>query len=461
MTFRAKLTLCVTLLLALSFCLGGNLLMAASYSSALGRERDNALFSFELTRYTVSSAGSALNTESMVEVLRAIRTPQNTALLLTQQGLELFSTGGGDRFDRRLLEACTETELAVSESVSADGARQLQISGALPGEGGFVLSGLYPMSEATQALHEQQRIYRLTFVITLALGFVLTLFMMRWLVRPLRALSRSARRIANGDLAFRADESGGDEFARLARDFNRMADELSRRMEEIERAVQRQEAFTGAFAHEMKTPMTSIIGYSDLIRSQSLSPEERDMAANYIYSEARRLEKLSGKLLELLVLRRRDFPLRPCSIASLVRATVAELAFYRKKYGVTFSCSVQEGVRRAEHDLLKTLLVNLIDNGRKAMTDGGEIAIVQRLTPEGFTLSVTDHGCGMAPEELSKITDAFYRVDKSRSLALGGAGLGLSICSEIAAIHGGTLHFDSAPGRGTTVTMTAEGGEEA
>jgi signal transduction histidine kinase len=91
------------------------------------------------------------------------------------------------------------------------------------------------------------------------------------------------------------------------------------------------------------------------------------------------------------------------------------------------------------------------------MPDGGEITVVQSLTEKGFSICITDTGCGMAPEELTKITDAFYRVDKSRSRAQGGVGLGLAICQEIAALHGGTLSFESKPGSGTSVMLNAGG----
>ena len=128
-----------------------------------------------------------------------------------------------------------------------------------------------------------------------------------------------------------------------------------------------------------------------------------------------------------------------------------------KKQKIAISGTGQAGTRLAEPDLLKTLVMNLIDNARKAMPDGGEITVRQTLTEHGFTISITDTGCGMAPEELSKITEAFYRVDKSRSRAQGGVGLGLAICQEIAALHGGILSFESKPGSGTSVTLNAGG----
>ena len=277
------------------------------------------------------------------------------------------------------------------------------------------------------------------------------------MTRPLNALSAASKRIADGALDYRADESGGDEFAALARDFNHMADELSAKISDLTAAMQRQEEFTGAFAHEMKTPMTSIIGYADMLRSRTLRETDRRTAANYIFTESKRLEQLSVKLLDLLVLRRRDFPLHETDISRLTADVVRGMAPMLKKQKIVISGTGQAGVRLAEPDLLKTLVMNLIDNARKAMPGGGEITVQQALTKRGFTICIMDTGCGIAPEELSKITEAFYRVDKSRSRAQGGVGLGLAISQEIAALHGGTLSFKSKPGRGTSVTLNAGG----
>lgn len=457
MLFRTKLTACVLALVALSVCLGGDLLIYASFSTALQRERDNALAAYELTRYTVASAGTAADPTGMIEVMRHIQTGNGAVLRLRQAGKELFSIGQSSWFDDTLSDSCSETELAV-KAIQSENGRNLQITGMLPGGGGqLMLDVLYPVNEVYQSLHDQQRIYRIVFLGTVVLAALVTAAMMHWLTRPLAALSDASRRIAGGELDFRADDSGRDEFAAVAKDFNHMADELDDRMEELRQSVRRQEAFTGAFAHEMKTPMTAIIGYADMIRSQPLEEQELHTAANYIYSEGRRLEKLSGKLLELLVLQRRDFPLKPCDLSELICETESELAFYKEKYHITLHCAWQKGQRLAERDLLKTLLLNLIDNGRKAMPQGGVIAVTQTLTDDGFVISVADHGCGMEEKELARITEAFYRVDKSRSRALGGAGLGLAICNEIAAVHGGELTFASTPGEGTMATLTVRG----
>ena len=111
-----------------------------------------------------------------------------------------------------------------------------------------------------------------------------------------------------------------------------------------------------------------------------------------------------------------------------------------------------------EPDLVKSLLVNLLDNARKSMDGGGNIYVVSEMLPDGCRIRVLDTGRGIPQEEIAHITEAFYRVDKSRSRAQGGVGLGLSLCSEIVQLHNGTMSFASRVGNGTCVTVELKGG---
>lgn len=460
-SFRTRLFLSILLLVTITFSLGGNLLLYASFSNARSRELENAVNSFRLTQYTAAVAGLNSNDVQISKVTNALRQMHlnsGSALRLRVDGDTVYcSTQPEDRFIDPA-DTADDTHLITTVLTDPQGAHVLQITGNLPLQNLSVeLDGLYPIEPAYEALHTHQHLYREAFCVTILLGALLALLLSHFLTRPLSALSAASKRIADGELDYRAEESGGDEFAALAGDFNHMADELAAKIADLTAAMQRQEEFTGAFAHEMKTPMTSIIGYADMLRSRTLGESDRRTAANYIFTESKRLEQLSVKLLDLLVLRRRDFPLKETDVSRLTAEVVRGMAPMLKKQKIIISGTGQAGLRSAEPDLLKTLVMNLIDNARKSMPDGGEITVVQRLTENGFSICITDTGCGMAPEELSKITDAFYRVDKSRSRAQGGVGLGLAICQEIAALHGGTLSFESKHGSGTSVMLNAGG----
>ena len=212
------------------------------------------------------------------------------------------------------------------------------------------------------------------------------------------------------------------------------------------------------FSHEMKTPMTSIIGYADLLRSQVLTPDEQMDAANYIFSEGKRLEALGLKLLDMLSLDQSKLQLVPAHPADLVAGLLEHLKRLYAQKGIALQYRTEEGVCYLEPDLFKTLLVNLMDNARKALDSGGNIYVWQEMLPDGCRVRVLDNGRGIPPEALAHLTEAFYRVDKSRSRAQGGAGLGLSLCNEIVQLHGGTMQFESRVGNGTVVTVELKGG---
>ncbi len=312
----------------------------------------------------------------------------------------------------------------------------------------------------------RETIYRRWMTVILLLELPVCYLMTVWLLRPLGRLSRAARRIAGGELEARARMGSRDEVGLLARDFNRMADHLQQQFTELQETARRQEDFIGSFAHELKTPLTSMIGYADMLRSREMTEEERFEAANYIFKEGKRLEALSLKLLDLLVLRHEELKKRQVSAVWLAEELRGILEPALAEYGIRLKLSVKEDRIELEPDLMKTVLLNLMDNGRKAMESVPNqeekwLCLLGRPEQEGYALYVRDTGKGIPAEELSRITEAFYMVDKSRARKQGGAGLGLSICAEIVKRHGGTLTFQSQEGRGTLVRVWLPGKEES
>ena len=268
-----------------------------------------------------------------------------------------------------------------------------------------------------------------TIILLLASGAVI-FAVTRWLVSPIKKLSKATKGVADGHLIVPVVVSSEDEIGQLTKDFNTMTERLSTTMKELHEAVERQEVFVGNFAHELKTPLTSIIGYGDMLRSKRLNEEEVIGYSNLIVEEGRRLEAMSMKLLELIVLKKQDF----------------------KMYWVTAETFFQGIV-----DLMKTVCLNLLDNARKAVGQNGKVYLRGKVLATGYQFVVKDNGCGIAATELSKIKEAFYMVDKSRSRSAGGAGLGLAICEQIIELHHASINFESVLGQGTTVTVVLEG----
>ncbi len=286
-------------------------------------------------------------------------------------------------------------------------------------------------------------------VVVTVLVFVVT----HMLTRSIASLSQITRRFANGDYEVRAAEKGGDEIAQLACDFNDMADTISDKIDELAMQAKRQEDFTASFAHELKTPLTSIIGYADMLRTMECTKEEMLEAVNYIFHQGKRLESLSFKLLELIVTDRQEYAFRPLSLTKLVDEAIQITEIRRREKLILLNKDYEEMLVEGEKDLLISVFTNLLDNAAKAVEPGDVIQIRGRQYGEQYLFCVIDNGCGMEQQDISRITEAFYMVDKSRARKEGGAGLGMTLTSRILGIHKIRWKIFSIPGKGTAVAL--------
>ena len=304
-----------------------------------------------------------------------------------------------------------------------------------------------------QTRQRQLSIYRWVTLALFLVYSVISFWLAKFLVRPIRSISRTASRIADGNLEYRIRLKTQDEFGEMVYNFNRMADSLAGKIEELEDAARRQEEFVGNFTHELKTPLTSIIGYADLMRSDESISELNLMCANYIFQEGKRLESLSFRLLDLIVLKKQEVQLKNVSVIPLLKSIHATVLPILTKEHIQITMKAQKGRVMAEPELMKTVIMNLIDNARKAMSGKGEIALWGTREEKFYVITVQDNGKGIPREQIDKITEAFYMVDKSRSREQGGAGLGLAICAQIVQLHEGSMKFESEEGKGTKVTL--------
>ena len=230
-------------------------------------------------------------------------------------------------------------------------------------------------------------------------------------------------------------------------------------MDKLQEALNRQEIFVGNFAHELKTPLTSMIGYGDMLRSKKLSEEQIISYSDLIVQEGKRLEVMSMKLMELIVLKKQDFEMVETNIVDFFDEIKAIVAPIMRNSKIDFKVSVEHDVVLIENDLMKTVCLNLLDNARKAVIDNGIIEFMGVKDIDGYRIVIKDNGCGIDAKEIDKIKEAFYMVDKSRSRSAGGAGLGLAICEQIIKLHHGKMIIESIKNQGTIVTVLLKGGE--
>ncbi len=304
-------------------------------------------------------------------------------------------------------------------------------------------------------LRSEQITYVKNMSILCALAVAGVLLVMVWLLLwPLHRINTNMRRIARGNYSKRLAVRGGGEVAELARTMNTMADAVEKNVSDLEQVAEERKTFIANLAHEMKTPLTSIMGFADILRvKRVVSDGERQEYANVIVEETKRLRALSGKLMELISVGGMQPDCREVSLRELLQEVHFALQPVLAGREISLLWSAPDVSIQADSELFKSLLYNLIDNGSKASRPGQTVIIESGYREGRLFLSVIDHGMGIPPKELKRITEPFYMVDKARTRKAGGAGLGLALCVEIARLHHAVLSIDSALGQGTCVTI--------
>ena len=316
------------------------------------------------------------------------------------------------------------------------------------------------ITELSRLLDRSIKEYR-QFTLVLLCVATLLLFVLSWLLtRPLERLSTTTNAFAAGDYTARTDIRSTDEVGQLADRFNMMAESVEDHVEELNDMVHRREQFVADFTHEIKTPMTSIIGYADTLRSMDLSREEQQTALGYIFSEGKRLESMSLKLFDLLYLKDHPIERKTIQAAGLAERIAASMAPLMKNSGIRLRTDVKPGSFEGDSELLQSVFINLLDNARKASKSEDTVEFLGEPAEGGYRFLVRDHGIGIAEEDQKKIFDEFFMVDKSRTRQAGGAGLGMSLVAVILERHGATINLESKEGEGTTFTVTLPAGSE-
>jgi two-component system OmpR family sensor kinase len=299
-----------------------------------------------------------------------------------------------------------------------------------------VLRSLHPQRELLEQI-------RLTFAWLIPLGVLLAgvggYFLARKSLAPVAAMGAQVERISAANLHERlAVRNATDELGRLARTFNELLDRLDQTFE-------RQRRFISDASHELRTPISILRGEAEVALSQAeRSPEEYRESLAVLYEEAQRLANIVEDLFTLTRadageyrLTRSDFYLDELAV-DCVRAT---RTLAQAKNISLAAVAPHEMPVRADEDLLRRMILNLLDNAIKYTPEGGSVTVTCSAAPDGYDLSVTDSGPGIPVEMQSRIFERFFRVDRARSRTGrdGGAGLGLSIARWIAEAHLGRL----------------------
>lgn len=284
-----------------------------------------------------------------------------------------------------------------------------------------------------------------------ALSFLVVYAFTAKLTNPLRQMSNATKAYAQGDFSKRVTVRGSDEFAELCQSFNKMASALSI-LETSRRSL------LANVSHELKTPMTTIGGFIDGILDGTIPPEKHNEYLKIVSNEIKRLSRLVTSMLNLsrieageLELKNSDFDASTLIIDCLLSF---EQEIERKNISVTGLQDMGQAMLHADRDMIYQVVYNLCDNAVKFTPDGGEISVfVGEDDRDRLCISIQNTGDGISSEEIGRIFERFYKVDKSRSYDVKSAGLGLYLCKTIVEMHGGQIFAESVEGQFARFTI--------
>jgi signal transduction histidine kinase len=299
------------------------------------------------------------------------------------------------------------------------------------------------------------------FAIAAVLGTVIvavaSFFLTKVLLRRVEILSEAANKISSGCFEHRVQISGRDEISFLAARFNTMAYEVEKRIIELKDENYKKQRFIDNLTHEIRTPLTAIIGYSELLATTRQTEESYYRSLSFINSEGKRLLNLTTNLMNFILLKQSGLNLASCSITELISEVCGIISVNAAEKGVQLKNTTDANYSNEQlvidRELIKLTILNIMDNAFNACAKGCYVEISFYKTSRHSVVSIRDNGKGISTDDLQKITEPFYRVDKSRSRKLGGLGLGLSLCDEIIKSHKGSLIIKSQLQQGTTVLI--------
>ena len=455
-----KIFICFVVLFGIAFQAAGCLLINFSYEKAVEQEKRLAVQEFQHNKYIMLSilysdsglaADNKMNVKNYAKNFSAPAAVYGTdkSCIYSNLSVPFESVGLAEIKERyvvyQISRTAEESYIFVCGLVRQNGKEMYLVTEC-------------DISETVNSQNSMISYFQKIYLLILCLGFPVILFLSNLLVYSIHKISKAAKRIAAGRYTERIEVSAKDEIGELADNFNDMAENIEEKIALLSHQARQKEDFTANFAHELKTPLTSIIGYADMLYQKDLPREQVKRAAEYILNEGMRLETLSLKLMDLFVMDKQNFSLEDMPVKEIFEALRQGIESICDKRGVRFHMKMADGRIKADYDLFKSVILNLVDNSIKA--DAKDIWITGRAEDGFYQICLEDNGKGIPPEELGRITEAFYMVDKSRARKEGGAGIGMTLCNRIVTLHRAQWKIDSAEGEGTKVYIFSPEEEE-
>jgi signal transduction histidine kinase len=329
----------------------------------------------------------------------------------------------------------------------------LIIMNPLLNEDDLIESAIIISTPVTAAFAPFQSLRAILFV-GLAIAFLVIVFVLNkvanYVINPIEKMIYASKFMSKGDFTKKIEVENKDEIGDLAASFNYMSTSLA------EADLKKQE-FLGNVSHELRTPLSYLKGYSEVLIEQKQKGEPLDTKyIEKIHSEGSRMESLVHDLLDLARLEGDKYPmtLAPIPFAQLVEDVVERMTLESKKRGMDIRMDLNnDAIINGDEKRMEQVVINLVENAIRYAQNGKYVDLIMDIKETNAILQVIDYGEGIPKEALEKLTERFYRVDRSRSRSSGGTGLGLTIVKEIVKKHNGSLTFESKLGKGMIVSV--------
>ncbi|WP_313903003.1 HAMP domain-containing sensor histidine kinase [Planococcus salinarum] len=313
--------------------------------------------------------------------------------------------------------------------------------------GGVLLAS--PISGTSEMIYELNRTLLTAMLAALAIALLLSYLLSKLHVSRLQRMRKATAMVSEGNYNVELPESGYDEFGDLARDFNGMTAKLQQSNEEIDRLENRRRQFMADVSHEMRTPLTTIAGVIEGLRSNMIEEDQKEKGMNLVSEETKRLMRLVNENLDYEKIRSNQVTLLKERVETreLLEIIKEQMEFQAAEKGNSIEIDAPEGQQvYVDMDRIIQVLTNIVKNSIQ-FTENGEIRLASFSEPEYTVIEVEDTGAGIDVEEIGLIWRRFFKSDVSRGS--GQFGLGLSIVKQLVELHGGDIRVESEKGKGT------------
>lgn len=451
-SLRARLLISYIVIVSLNLCFVGTaviLLLAHSPIPVLQAYQQLTNIGIENEEILTTSQADLESELSRIAVENDIR-----VLHITSEGAVIFDSSGevntNDSIDLRALRERFQPDAQRIQRgiIQISGTRWLYVALRMPktrDTGGMLVFATprKPLTIFEAPGSDLLRILLQAGIISLTFSILLAVLISRSVARPLRRVASASNAVAKGDYDQKIEEDGPQEVRDLAKAFNGM-------IEQVQSAQKTQRDFLANVSHELKTPLTSIQGYSQAILDGAAAEPTR--AAQVIYDEAGRMRRMVEELLDLARIESGQTKLRReyVNLQDLLTSVLNRFVFQAEDRRITLISEVGElPVLTGDNDRLAQVFANLVDNALTHTPPGGTITVRAEPFNNGVQVVVSDTGKGIPQEDLSRIFERFYQIDKSRARSgRKGTGLGLAISKEIVEVHSGIIQAESPVGQG-------------